>query len=96
MVQINSVTLIQQKWNILNPFPFKDGVNIIEYSNTNEYLEKIIYYLNNKRKLIEIGNKGYLHSLKHHTGDERLNYIFDVINNKVNLHEIFKIKKSKT
>ena len=43
MIQINSVTLIQQKWNILNPFPFKDGVNIIEYSNTNEYLEKIIY-----------------------------------------------------
>lgn len=72
IAQINSVALIQQKWSIMNRFPFIDGVNIIEYSNINEYLEKVSYYLNNKKKLLKIGKKGYEHSLKHHTSDKRL------------------------
>ena len=45
MVQINSIALIRQKWEILCPYPFIDGENIIEYANIQEYKENVITIL---------------------------------------------------
>lgn len=89
MVLINSVALIQQKWKILNPFPFTDNVNIINYSNIFEFSEKITFYLKNKKNLIEIGKKGFLHAKKYHTTKKRLDYIFNILNGKFKLNEHF-------
>lgn len=80
---INSIALCMQAWGIVEPYEFEDGKNIILYNNKSEFLEKTKYYLNNLDKLIEIGENGYQHTLKYHTTEKRIDYIFDVINNKV-------------
>ena len=89
MVQINSIALIRQKWEILCPYPYIDGENIIEYANIQEYKEKCDYYLSNKELLIEIGNKGFEHSMNFHISEKRLEYIFAVIDGGFNLKENF-------
>ena len=89
MIQINSVALICQKWEILTPYPFKDGENIIEYSTVQEFIEKCQYYLENKEILIKIGKKGYEHSIKFHTSEKRLEYILNIINGKLDLTKKF-------
>ena len=83
-VHMNSIASIMQRWNILEPYPFTDGDNVIFYDTPDEFKEKIDFYLNNLDKLIEIGQNGYEHSLKYHTTEKRIDYIFDVINNKIN------------
>ena len=80
---MNSVALCKQAWGILEPYPFEDGKSIITYSTVGEFLEKTNYYLNNLDKLVEIGKNGYEHALQYHTTEKRINYIFDVINNKI-------------
>ena len=68
-----------QKKQIEFPNIFKDGVSYVEYSTPKEFEEKIRYYLNNKEKCIEIGQKGYEHIKKYHTSSKRIEYIFKVI-----------------
>ena len=50
--------------------PFIDGENIIEYANIQEYKEKCDHYLSNKELLIEIGNKGFEHSMNFHISEK--------------------------
>lgn len=80
---INSVALCAQRWGIIEPFSFKDEKNIIYYNTVDEFIEKMDFYLSNLDKLIEIGNNGYEHALKYHTTEKRIEYIFDVINEKI-------------
>jgi hypothetical protein len=69
-----------QKNEILIPNNFEDGENIVFYSTTDEFNEKIKYYLNNKSKTIEIGKKGQEHLKKYHTSKKRVEYILNILN----------------
>lgn len=80
---INSIALCKQAWGIVEPYPFRDGKNIILYNTTEEFIEKTNYYLKNLDELIKIGENGYQHTLKYHTTEKRIDYIFDVINEKI-------------
>ena len=81
-VHMNSSALIMQEWGIMEPNPFTDGENIILYNTEEEFKEKANFYLKNLDKLIEIGKNGYAHSLKYHVTEKRVQYIFDIINEK--------------
>ena len=78
-VVMNSTAVIGQKWEIIVPDDYTDGVNIINYKDVNEFEEKVDYYFKNQEKLIEIGENGYQHALKYHTTEKRMKYIFDII-----------------
>jgi hypothetical protein len=80
---MNSVALIMQKWNILEPHPFTDGENIITYNTADEFKDKAEFYLKDLDRLVQIGNSGYEHSISNHTTEKRVQYIFDVINEKI-------------
>jgi len=82
-VHMNSIALIMQEWNILEPYPFTDGENIITYNSSNEFKEKVNFYLKDLDKLIEIGNNGYEHAINNHTTEKRVQYIFDIIDKKI-------------
>lgn len=82
-VHMNSVALIMQKWNILEPNTFTDGENVITYNTPEEFREKADFYLKDLDKLIEIGENGYKHGMKYHSTEKRVQYIFDIINKKI-------------
>ncbi|MFX0072851.1 MAG: glycosyltransferase [Candidatus Hermodarchaeota archaeon] len=66
-----------QKYNILFPNAFKDGLNYVEYSDIEEFEKKIRFYLDNKDKCLEIAEEGYKHLLKYHTSKARVKYLLD-------------------
>jgi len=66
-----------QKYNILFPNKFTDGLNYVEYSTPKEFEEKLRYYLNDKEKCLEIAEKGYRHLLNYHTSKERVRYMLE-------------------
>tara|TARA_R110001592_G_scaffold86356_1_gene254781 strand:+ start:6330 stop:7319 length:990 start_codon:yes stop_codon:yes gene_type:complete len=78
-IMSNKTCCFVQKKQIEFPNIFKDGVSYVEYSTPKEFEEKIRYYLNNKEKCTEIGQKGYEHIKKYHTSTKRIEYIFKVI-----------------
>ena len=80
---MNSTAFIGQEWTILVPNDFVDGESIINWKTINEFEEKVDYYLNNIDKLIEIGHNGYQHAMEHHITEKRLDYIFDIIEEKM-------------
>jgi len=80
---MNSIALCKQAWGIVEPYPFEDGKNIILYNTTEEFVEKTNYYLKNLDELLEIGKNGYKHAIKYHTTEKRIDYIFNVINKKI-------------
>ena len=82
-VVMNSTAIIGQKWLIVVPNDYTDGENIINWETVDELEEKIHYYYDNQDKLIEIGENGYQHALKYHTTEKRMQYIFDIVNNKI-------------
>ena len=78
----NRACMIYQKWNIIMPYPFIDGKNIIEYSTKNELEEKIDYYFpKNINKIRDMSIKSYEHYFKYHTAERRVKYMFNIIEN---------------
>ncbi len=81
-IMSNKTCCFVQKKQIEFPNIFKDGVSYVEYSTPQEFEEKARYYLSNKQKCIDIGQKGYQHIKKYHTSIKRVEYIFKVIEGK--------------
>ena len=48
-----------------------------------EFDEKVHFYLKYPDKAIQIGKNGYEHALKYHTTEKRMEYIFDIIQEKL-------------
>jgi hypothetical protein len=87
----NGAVLFYQKYQILTPYPYLDGVTAITYSTPEEFREKALYYFHKNRRLDEVkelGRKSFEHTLKHHTSKARVEYMFDVIQEKLNVNEI--------
>lgn len=82
----NKSCCFSQKYNILFPNSFTDGINYVEYSTIKEFEEKLRYYLKNKDKCLDIAQKGYQHLLKYHTSKERVNYMLDHLKKDKNLY----------
>ena len=82
-IHMNSVASIMQEWNILEPYPYTDGENVIFYNTVEEFKEKADFYLKNLDKLIEIGENGYKHGMEYHITEKRVQYIFDIINEEI-------------
>ena len=78
-IMSNKTCCFVQKKQIEFPNKFKDGISYVEYSTPLEFEEKVKYYLNNKEKCIEIGQKGYEHTKNFHTGTKRVEYMLKVI-----------------
>lgn len=89
----NKSCCFSQKYNILFPNGFTDGVNYVEYSSIKEFETKLRYYLENKQKCIEIAERGYQHLLKYHTTDERAKYLIDILEKDNKIKEIYNKKK---
>lgn len=57
-----------------------DGIHYIEYSNMNEFEEKIYKMLNSKEKCVEIGIKGKEFIHRKHSGRARFEYMLRMMN----------------
>ncbi|MFH1822955.1 MAG: glycosyltransferase [Patescibacteria group bacterium] len=60
----------------------EDGVHYVEYSNMAEFMDKIYYYLNNRKLCSDIGKRGYDFVKKYHTGAARVHYMLDIMSPK--------------
>ncbi len=78
-IMSNKTCCFVQKKQIEFPNKFEDGISYVEYSTPQEFEEKARYYLNNKKKCIEVGQKGYEHIKNFHTGTKRVEYMFKII-----------------
>jgi hypothetical protein len=58
----------------------EDGVHWVEYSDMNEFQEKLNYYLNNKDLCVSVGAAGKELAEKYHTSKAKTKYILDIIN----------------
>ena len=60
-------------YNVDFPNGFKDGIDVVIYDkeNLNDLVDKIEYYLNNKKELKRIAKKGFENLLKYHTSEVR-------------------------
>ena len=77
----NKSCCFSQKYNILFPNKFIDGESFVEYSTSEEFEEKLRFYLDNKDKCLDIAGKGYHHLLKYHTSKERVKYMLNIMKN---------------
>jgi len=68
-----------QKPFIIYPDKLIDGESCVYYSTLEEFIEKLEYYLNNKDKCIQIGENGYKHIKKYHTGKQRVKYMLNIM-----------------
>lgn len=59
----------------------KDGMHWVEYSDMNEFQEKLDYYISNKDLCVKIGNAGKEHALKYHTSKAKTRYVLDIMKN---------------
>ena len=58
---------------------YKIGEEIVAYKNTNELIEKIIYYLKNDEERKKIAEAGYERTIKDHTYNKRFEDIFRMV-----------------
>ena len=56
-----------------------DGVHWVEYSDMNEFKEKLDYYLKNKDLCVDIGLAGRKHALKYHSRKAKVKYALDIM-----------------
>ena len=80
---MNSTVIIGQKWEIINPYDYVEGEHIINWKTIKEFEEKVDYYINKPELLIQMGKNAYQHALKYHTTEKRIEYIFDIIDGKI-------------
>ena len=66
-------------YNVDFPNGFKDGIDVVIYDkeNLNDLVDKIEYYLNNKKELKRIAKKGFENLLKYHTSEVRAKEFLD-------------------
>ena len=67
------------KLDIIVPHPFTDGANILEFSNLQEFDEKIEFILNSPHDVINIVNRGREHLMAFHTSHARVAYLLQKI-----------------
>lgn len=75
----NKVLCFVQRPMVLCSNKPEDGIHWVEYSDINEFEEKMNYYLNNKDLCLEIGKSGYDHALKYHTSKNKISNLLDMI-----------------
>jgi len=75
----NGAVMMIQKYNIIIPYPYVDGKNIIEYSTMDEFHDKFNFYMTHKERLPEMAKESYEHTVKFHTSKERIKYVLDII-----------------
>lgn len=75
----NKVCVIHQKNNIIIPFEYEDGITSVEFTNIEEFKNKLDYYLNNLEEAKKIGENAYVHTLKYHTSKERVKYMVEMM-----------------
>ena len=78
----NSSCTFAQRTETLFPDKPQDGKHYVEYSNMQEFEEKIYYYLQNKQTCVEIGKSAHDFVKVKHSGKARFQYIIDNILNK--------------
>jgi len=61
---------------------FIPGEEILTYTDAEDAAKKVRYYLSHEEELQKIAENGYMRVLSHHTMEERINNIFDIIDNK--------------
>jgi hypothetical protein len=64
---------------LFGPHKPKDGVHWVEYSDMNEFEQKLEYYLDNKDLCLKIGKTGKDYALKYHSSFAKVKYILDII-----------------
>ena len=70
------------------PHPFEHKKHLVFYDPTNqtEFDELLDYYVKNKYKARQIGEAGYRYVLDHHMPKDRVSYILDKIESKIERH----------
>tara|TARA_B100000242_G_scaffold294139_1_gene275066 strand:+ start:4355 stop:5500 length:1146 start_codon:yes stop_codon:yes gene_type:complete len=64
---------------------FKINSQIIVYKNLSDLVNKINYYLNNKKELLHIAKKGYKKTLQKHNYKNRVNILNKIIKKNINI-----------
>ena len=75
----NKACCFIQKPFIVYPNKLVDGESCVYYETMDEFKEKLDYYLNNKKECVRIGQNGYEHVKKYHTGKARVKQMLDKI-----------------
>ena len=67
------------------PFPLEHGKHLVFYDSNNqtEFDELLEYYVNNEEEARQIGEVGYHYVLDHHMPKDRVSYILDKIESKM-------------
>jgi len=73
----NKTCCFIQKPFIIYPNKFVDGESCVYYETMDEFREKLDYYLKNKEECVRIGQNGYEHVKKYHTGKARVKQMLD-------------------
>ena len=76
----NKTCCFIQKPFIIYPDKFVDGESCVYYETMDEFVYKLNYYIQNKDECIRIGENGYKHAIKYHTGKQRVRYMLNVMN----------------
>ncbi len=80
----NGAVLFYQKYQILTPYPYFDGLTAITYATPDEFREKVKYYFHHRLdEIIEMGKRSFEHTLKYHTSEARVKYMLDIITGKL-------------
>lgn len=69
-----------QKWTIECPHSFTNGIDILEYDTISNLYDVVVKHLSNKQLIKEMTNKCFENVSTYHTSTDRVNYIFNKIN----------------
>ena len=72
--------LFAEKTGLIIPNDYEDMKEIVYFSSIEELVEKFLYLIENKEKIIEIAKNGYEKTKEFHTSDKRAEYIIKKMN----------------
>jgi hypothetical protein len=75
----NKTCCFTQKSEIEFPNRPVDGIHCVGYSSPEEFEKKMRFYLKRKDICVKIGNSGFNHVLKYHTGKPRVEYMLNAM-----------------
>lgn len=75
----NGSLCFMQKPIVLCPNKPLDGIHWVEYSDMNEFEEKLNYYLKDKELCLNIGRAGKEYALKYHSSKAKVKYALDIM-----------------
>lgn len=78
-IMSNSSLGFFKNFNVVIP-NLLEGEHYIGWDNEKDLEDKLIYYLDNKKKISDIIYNSYDNLLKHHTSENRVDYILSIIN----------------